>query len=145
MSVGLVIQDFGSLDFVDARVKRLSFLDMRELLDVIGAEGESQTRRRIQEEKRGPDNEYWDPWSEKYEKTRSSAHSLLVGTQELLDSIQYEIETDAVSWGSNLIYARTHQQGDDDREIPARPFLGLSDENEDAVNKLVVKFIEDLL
>ena len=107
--------------------------DFRPLLEAIGAEVESQTRRRISEEKASPDGTPWQPWSEAYGETRHGGHSLLEGEGDLLDSIQYVVEGDRVEIGSNLIYAAIHQHGGDEVgiPIPARIYLGLSPENEE--------------
>ena len=40
--------------------------DTRGLMRQLGAAVESQTKRRIQDEKRGPDGRRWPPWSERY-------------------------------------------------------------------------------
>ena len=53
----------------------------------------------------------------------------------LFDSIHSEHDAQAAVAGTNLIYAATHQfgSGDDGRNIPARPYLGLWDEHRDEV------------
>ena len=107
--------------------------DFGPLLEGLGAEVESQARRRISEEKASPDGTPWQPWSEAYGETRRGGHSLLEGEGDLLDSIQYVVDGDRVEIGSNLIYAAIHQHGGDDVgiPIPARPYLGISPENEE--------------
>ena len=61
-----------------------------ELLESIGAVAESQTRRRISDEKTAPDGTPWAPWSTDYAKTRHGNQSLLQGDGDLLDSIEYQ-------------------------------------------------------
>ena len=39
--------------------------------------------------------------------------------------------------GTNVVYAATHHYGDDDRGIPARPFLGVADEARDVILQAV--------
>lgn len=95
----------------------------------VGAEIESQVRKRIDEDKTAPDGTDWEVWSESYRKTRRGQHSLLVGHGELLDSIQHAVTGGSVDVGTNLIYAPTHQYGDPERNIPERPFLGLSSDD----------------
>lgn len=82
-----------------------------ELLDSIGAVVESQTRRRIAEEKTTPDGQKWQPWSESYGKTRHENQSLLQSEGALLDSIEFQVERSRVRVGSALIYSRVHQYG----------------------------------
>ena len=107
--------------------------DFRPLLESVGAEVESQTRRRISEEKATPDGTPWQPWSDDYAETRHGGHSLLEGEGELLDSIQFLVGSDQVEIGSNLIYAAIHQHGGYEvgMTIPARIYLGISPENEE--------------
>ncbi|MGY5721627.1 phage virion morphogenesis protein [Vibrio cincinnatiensis] len=83
----------------------------QELLDSLGAVVESQTRRRIADEKSAPDGTNWESWSDSYAKTRNGNQSLLQGEGDLLDSIQYVVEKDQVRVGSPLAYAGVHQNG----------------------------------
>lgn len=46
---------------------------------------------------------------------------------KLQGSSRYVAGADSVAVGTNEAYGPTHQFGDDNRNIPARPFLGLSD------------------
>lgn len=159
MSLTVVISDLGTLAAVEKRLQRLSAMDLRALLEGIGAEVESQTRRRISEEKRAPDGTEWPEWSFKYAakkhgpfknhdkhpeaRRESQGHSLLELTGHMLDSIQYEVDRDEVRIGSNMVYAAHQQFGGDG--IPAREFLGLSTENERDIESLVNNFIEEAL
>ncbi|PZE09271.1 phage virion morphogenesis protein, partial [Pseudomonas sp. 57B-090624] len=95
------------------------------LLEGLGAEVESQTRRRIQSDKTSPSGEPWQGWSEAYAETRHSGQSLLQSMGPLLNSISYQVQGDSVLVGSPLIYAATHNFGDPDRGIPQREFLGV--------------------
>jgi len=91
-----------------------------ELLDTIGAVAESQTRRRIADEKTSPDGTPWTPWSAAYEKTRHGNQSLLQSEGGLLDSIEYQVERGKVRIGSALAYAGVHQDGFDGAvQVPA--------------------------
>lgn len=141
--VGLVV-DLSGIDRLGKRLERLARIDRRPLLDDIGAAVETQARRRIEEEKEGPQGEVWPEWSERYEKTRHANHRLLESEGDLMDSIGYAIYLDGsgVEVGSNLVYAATHQFGDEDRNIPARPYLGLSDDNMAELEDIVDRFID---
>lgn len=122
------------LSGVNAVLDRLANADLRPLLDALGSEVETQTRRRISEEKTAPDGAPWAPWSDAYAATRHGGQSLLQSEGHLLDSMHYQvIGGDVVEVGSNLVYAAIHQFGGEEvgRNIPARPYLGLSDENID--------------
>lgn len=148
------------LDLVYPRLRRLSQLDLSALLEGIGSEVENQTRRRFQEEKTDADGIAWPEWSERYAASKhgddgharhpgarreSGGHSLLVLRGDLQDSLQSEVSGDEVTVGSNMVYALTHQEGDPDRNIPARPFLGLSAQNVGELEDYVVNFMEELV
>ncbi len=138
--VGL-IYDLRAIDRLEERINAIAGFDRRKLLDVIGATVESQTRRRIQEDKTDPEGIAWPAWSERYKKTRHANQSLLEGEGDLLASISYQLSEDEVEIGSNLIYAATHQMGDDERNIQARAYLGLSADDESEVEGVVDDFI----
>lgn len=126
-----------------ARLSRMERINKGALLDVLGAEMESQTRRRIQEEKKSPDGTPWPQWSATHAATRHSGQSLLQGEGNLLDSIQHVVTGEQVEVGSNMVYAGVQQNGARQGEfgrtsrngpipwgdIPAREYLGLSAEN----------------
>jgi phage virion morphogenesis protein len=147
MSVGIRI-DVQGLDVVQRKLAALSGMDLGELLDGIGGEIESQTRRRIGEEKTGPDGEPWPAWSDSYAKTRGPHHSLLIGEGHFLDSITHVVHDDELEVGSNAVQAALMQFGGEDIGLPQhkpRPYLGLSAENLDDIDALVVDFCEGLL
>lgn len=115
------------------------------LLDALGAEIATQAQRRIREEQSGPDGEEWPPWSERYAaRRRGRGGSLLLRDGHLDDSLQHFVRPagDEVVVGSTLVYAATHQFGDPDRGIPARPFLGFSPANEDDLEAVLADWME---
>lgn len=120
-----------------------------DLADKIGQLLESSTWERIATEKQGPNGEAWPAWSEAYAKTRHGGHSLLVGGSEdsLLTSVQNYTTGTEVRIGSNLVYAAIHHFGGAEvgSNISARPWLGLSDDDQDEIRALVIGGIEDLL
>lgn len=126
------------------RLERLVQLDVEPLLEGIGAEVESQTRRRIQVDKHGPAGEAWPEWSAGYAETRHSGQGLLQGAGHLLDSITYQVDGDSVLVGSPLVYAATHQFGDEARGIEARPYLGLEGEDYEDVVGMIEDYLEEL-
>lgn len=145
---------------VDRRIKKLAEIEMKELLTGIGAEVETQTRRRISDEKTAPDGSSWKPWSPAYARSAKENHSLLERSGALYGSIQSDVEYDQVGIGSNMIYAAAQNFGHTypvdpeyqnfvpsamDRILPAREFLGLSSENRDDLEALVIDFLGELL
>jgi phage virion morphogenesis protein len=121
--------------------------DRRQLLDGAGAVLESSARRRIQSDKRGPDGERWPNWSESYAQTRHAGHSLLSAEGHLLDSIRAEVRGDEVEVGTNLVYGAVQQFGGDEvgMAIPARPYLGVSTEDERDILAVADAWADDLL
>lgn len=132
------------LAFVQHRLAKLSAIDTRKLLRHVGAIAESQTRRRINKERTAPSGEPWEPLSKKYAawKSTKSRGGLLRLYTHLLDSITYEVNGDEVLIGTNVIYGATNQYGSEDGRIPARPYLGLSSENQDDLEKEIVSWLD---
>lgn len=131
--------DNASLQRLQTRLRRIQHLPLGGLLEGIAAEIASQTKRRISTEKTSPEGVAWkklDPES-RYAKTRHSGHSLLMNEGNLVDDIQYQVSGNEGVVGSSLIYAATHQMGDDSRNIKARPFLGVSSSNETALLRIL--------
>ena len=52
---------------------------------------------------------------------------ILVESGDLRDTLHYLATADRLKFGTDRKYGATHQFGDPERNIPARPFLGLSD------------------
>lgn len=128
-------------------VDRMLHLDKRGLLDAVGAEVESQVRRRIASEKTGPDGKPWAAWSPRYAKTRHGGQSLLQSEGHLLDSITYVVGIDGsfVDVGSNLVYAAIQNFGGakvGKPNLPARPYLGFSTENTTDLRSVIAKWLE---
>ncbi|MGS4945202.1 phage virion morphogenesis protein [Meridianimarinicoccus sp. RP-17] len=113
------------------------------LADAIGALLESSVKRRIAEEKEAPDGTPWAPWSERHGATRRTGQTILQAEGDLLDSVQSLTSAAEVQTGSNLVYAAIHQFGgeDVDIDIPERPYLGLSTEDERGVRDLAADFL----
>ncbi|MCF6432913.1 phage virion morphogenesis protein [Leisingera sp. MMG026] len=130
-----------------AKLSRLEGFQMAELADDAGAILESSTRRRF-DTKTAPDGADWAPWSESYDDTRNhDVHSLLIEEGDLRDSIaSYSTGTEA-HVGSNLVYAAHQHFGGDETGsgVPARPYLGVSAEDELDLHDLVTTRLEDLM
>ena len=140
MSGDLVI-DLRQLLPLRRRLMMLSDLRLQRLFDILGSELESQTRRRLSSEKTDPDGARWVEWSDAYEAVRPKKGGLRDLDGGRVDSIAFETSSDAITVGSNLVYALVHQEGDEEMGIPARPYLGVSDDNLEDLGQLVVDFI----
>jgi phage virion morphogenesis protein len=142
-------------------LQRLAGFDAAQVLDEVGAIVEDSTKVRIADEKTAPDGTPWADWSADYAATRRAQHSLLVasGNPGLLESIQRYASPTEVEIGSNMIYAAVHQFGaaqgafgNTSRgspipfgDIPARPYLGLSDDDRQEIEAFVSDRLGDLL
>lgn len=135
------------LDEAIRRLSRLENFEMSQLADDAGTLLVSSTRERLHETKAAPDGSPWPEWSEEYAATRHGGHSLLVGNRELLDTIAHVVQGGEVHVGSNLVYAAHHQFGGDElgSGIPARPYLGVSEQDELDLKDLVTGTLEGLL
>lgn len=148
MSLSLRIEDAG-IERLAERIGRLapSPQERRQLLEAIAFEGETQTRRRITQEKAAPDGTPWPAWSSDYAATRGPGQALLEADGDLVDSITSSADEGAAEWGSNLIYFAIHDQGGTDdmapgpAAIPQRQMLGLSEENEADIGAIVDDWI----
>lgn len=135
---------------LDAAMRRLVALEgfeAAELADDAGAILESSTRGRFQS-KEAPDGEAWTPWSEAYDETRNHAkHSLLVDGGDLNDSIAAYASGTEVQIGTAMIYGAHHHFGGDEigSGVPARPYLGVSHEDELDLTDLVTGRLRGVL
>lgn len=114
------------------RAARLHGAKLGEFADNAGAILESSTRERF-ETKQAPDGSEWAAWSEAYDETRNHGqHSLLVSENELLESVASYSSASEVEVGSGMIYAAHHHFGGEEigTGVPARPFLGVSNQDE---------------
>ena len=148
------ISEFDAMETMLA-IDGVANLDKSELLEGLGALGESQTKRRIQSEKTGPDGTPWQDWSDSYASTRHGGQSLLQADGGLLESIASgPLAGDQISWGSDVVYAAVHQFGHTfdnawgrgiEATVPAREYLGLSAANEREMEQEALLFIRDTM
>ena len=126
---------------------QLAASDLEDLAFDVGALLESSTQERIATEKAAPDGTPWAPWTERYDETRShGTHSLLVQDNHLLTANQNYTTGTTVRVGNNLVYGAIHQMGGEIQNafgrgitvtMPARPYLGISPADEQAILALV--------
>jgi len=93
-----------------------------------------------------PDGSRWTP-SQRAEKEGGKT---LVDTGRLRGSIGYEASPDQVVVGSNLVYARIQQLGgkagrNHAVELPARPYLGVSDDDIDEARAILADHLVGIL
>ena len=90
------------------------------------------------------------PWQELSEKTRQRKKKLKKHPDDILildgylrSNYAYQISDSTLEFGTNSIYAATHQHGDTERNIPARIFLGLSDSNIEDIGDIFFDFFDE--
>ena len=150
MSLAITVES-PQLAAVEARVRKLAagLGDASELLEALGVELESQTRRRIETSGPAPDGTPWEPWSDAYERTRHGNQSLLQAEGSLLDSIQSLVSGDLLETGSNLVYAAIHQFGGTadmpagPAAVPAREWLGLGGDEERELDGVIDAWLSE--
>lgn len=88
-----------------------------------------------------PEGAPWAPLSEDYKKSKRKRTSrgrdkILVLDEYLRGRLRYKASHAGINFGTDLVYANTHQFGRDlpnGRRIPARPFLGIAKEDNGAI------------
>lgn len=100
----------------------------------------------------GPDGERWAPLKrtprpKRKDGTGGGGSKPLIDRGHLRKSITYDATDTGVRLGSNLVYAATHQFGDTRtdargraRNIPARPYLGISDEDRAEIQDMAAEY-----
>lgn len=92
--------------------------------DAIGAALVSGTRRRMREGV-SPQGEHWPP----SQRVLRHGGKTLIDTGRLWNSLVWHTLPNGVEYGTDVIYAAVHQFGWPARRIPARPYLGMTDED----------------
>lgn len=155
MSVTFTVSIEGALAAARLSEMEAASSDLTPLMDNIGALMEQTTRDRIESTNVAPDG---TPWPQSLRASEDGGPTLF-DSGRLAASITHIAGRTSVEIGSNLIYAGTHQEGAtivpksadvlsfrlpngqfvqvDQVTIPARPFLGLSTEDEQDIDALV--------
>ncbi|MBV2360994.1 phage virion morphogenesis protein [Thalassococcus sp. CAU 1522] len=146
--------------------------DMTPLFEDIGMLMEARTKANFLKGQ-APDGSAWAPKSmatiEKYRRTEGSESvpmNPLIGTSSrLMDNINHQARPDGVDWGSDAIYAAVMHFGAKQGEfgarigkdkngrdffmsipwgdIPARPFLGIGPEDENAILQTIENYLRE--
>ena len=154
-----------TVEFDDAEVRRAldrllnAGADLRPVMEDIGEYLLRTTRDRFDAEE-GPDGTPWAPLSATTRRRkRKNAGKILTEEGRLRGNLAYEADSDSVTVGTPSIYGGVHQFGAEKGafgrtskggpipwgDIPARPFLGLSDADEDEIVALIADYLRDAL
>ena len=125
------------LNELEHSIKAWSKLHFSSLLQGLAGLVESQTRTRIVDEQTAPTGAAWPTWSPRYAKTRHGNHRLLQNTGHLLESLHARLQGNSAVVGTNLSYAKAQQEGNRQHHLPARAFLGVSQDNQQDLQALV--------
>lgn len=137
-------------------------VDMTPVMSAIADYGHASTTERF-EMAQGPDGQSWKP----SHRARFEGGQTLVDSGHLRNEIVSSSSPDHAEWGSNTPYALIHQFGGTIRAkkashlhfnipgigfrspmevvMPARPFLGINDEDEREIGAIVQHYIAEAL
>lgn len=115
--------------------------DTQALMESVGEALRSGTIERFDAEE-DPQGKKWKPSA----RAMAGGSKTLDKESHLKDSIDYATTSDKVMVGSNLPYARIHQLGGKTGkghkvDMPARPYLGVSEEDMDEVRETMADFL----
>lgn len=103
--------------------------DLTAAFNVIGNKLLRTHKERFNQQ-RDPEGKPWAPLSPKYRaRKKRNQDKILVLHGYLSGLLRYQAGADRLELGTDRIQGATHQFGDPKRNIPARPFLGLSDDD----------------
>lgn len=153
----------GDTDELLKRLNRLSQLEIRGALSSIVEGLRTSTVERFTEEK-SPEGKKWKPSI----RAQEEGGKTLTKTSQLKTSIRSEVSDSGLAVGTNDIRAATHQFGDERTilaknkqyltfkiggqwknvtsvkvNIPARPFLGISKEDEQDIKDALEEIVEE--
>lgn len=134
----------------------------REITGAIGEIVRTATDMRFREQK-SPDGRPWEPSL----RARLTGGKTLSDTGQLRNSINYRADAAKVEIGANVVYARVHQYGGvikaknkprlafrladghfarpSQVTMPARPFLGVSQDDLDEIGEMIISKIRSVL
>ena len=139
------IEEVGAVKKMLARAP-LSNADRERLLQDVGQIVEEQSKERF-ETQQSPAGDTWKDLAEKtqayYLRRGWTGRSLLVGEGLLRDSMTHDIKDGALAVlvGATMVYAAVHQFGFAKKKIPARPYLGISQDDARAVENAAAAFL----
>lgn len=144
------------------KIKSFSELDKKKLNAALAAQTRTATLDRFKKGK-GPDGKLWEPSA----RVKEKGGKTLIQTAQLRNSIRVKSDGSGFAVGTNLKHAATHQFGEKGRtiqarraknlrfqykgrwiskkkvkiSIPARPFLGFSEDDQQEMKSTVEDYI----
>jgi phage virion morphogenesis protein len=106
------------------------FADIGEFLQL---QHDERFRKQI-----SPEGDPWAPLNPKYlARKKRNKRRILVLDDVLAGTLHYQATAESLMFGTDRVYGATHQFGRPEAGIPARPFLGLSSDDESEVMRLI--------
>ncbi|KZY44234.1 virion morphogenesis protein [Pseudoalteromonas shioyasakiensis] len=124
--------------------------NLDDLAPALGNVGEHLmlTHRDHFDQQRSPDGDPWQPLSPEYAKRKKKNKDKILRLNDILrDTFAYNVGDESLEFGTNMEYAAIHQFGGESSmvprlaAIPARPFLGLSSDDEQEVIEILSDFL----
>jgi phage virion morphogenesis protein len=116
--------------------------NLRPALAEIGEYLLQSTERRFKTQA-GPDGAAWAPLSPDYAKRKKKNRDLILVLNGYLADFQApQVDDDKVSVGTALPYGAAHQFGRPEKNLPARPFLGLDDADAAEILAIIADHLE---
>lgn len=117
--------------------------DLEAVFADIGEHLIGSTHERIDDEET-PEGEPFEPLSPRYKRRKKkNKDKILVLEGHLRDTLHWEAEPHELLFGSSLVYAATQQYGRD--AIPARPYVGISEDDLAEIRTLIEEHLADAL
>jgi len=138
-TIGVTLEgDWGRSELKLGQLVRADFAELTgEIEEILIASTTKRFRENV-----GPDGKPWKPL--KKDRPRKGS-KILVDTGRLRSSIHGSHDAEHAQVGSNVVYSRVHQLGFDERGIPARPYLGISEQDQDDIEDAVKTFLGELV
>lgn len=116
--------------------------DPSRALKQIGQLETSETKLRFRNQQ-DPSGNAWKPLSPfTIARRKKRSNKILLDTGRLRSSITFAVSNTDVFIGTNVIYGSTHQFGNDKKNIPARPFLGVNKQTNENVRSVLKRFLD---
>ena len=118
--------------------------NLTPLMQAIGSVLEGSTRQRFAD-KQSPNGVAWAVLMPATVKAKNGRSNILVDSGDLIRSITFHASSDSVLIGTDRPYGKYHQTGtkkaDGSTKMVARPWLGLSQQDQFDINDLIVGYL----
>lgn len=118
--------------------------NLTPLMQAIGSVLEGSTRQRFAD-KQSPNGVAWAVLMPATVKAKNGRSNILVDSGDLIRSITFHATSDSVMVGTDRPYGKYHQTGtkkaDGSTKMVARPWLGLSQQDQFDINDLIVGYL----